>query len=259
MNSGIYEIVNTINGKKYIGSSKQLNIRKTRHFSNLRNNRHANSHLQNSFNKYGEENFEFSVILYCDKNDLEGYEQSWLNNTNARINQDYYNESDNADRPPIVAGKESHFWKGGKVKIVCKNCSDDIFVFPSKKENVKFCNQDCYSYWLSNELNKENHPNWRGGKEKLLCKECGDKYKVCKSEADNSKFCSLKCSNQGQNHGRSKLNRDDVEQIKRLLKRGNLTQQKISDRFEVDRTTISDIKRNKSWSHIEVKDDLDQN
>ena len=61
---GIYQIVNLIDGKKYIGSSKNLYNRKIRHFSTLRNNKHRNCHLQNAFNKYGEENFSFEVIEF---------------------------------------------------------------------------------------------------------------------------------------------------------------------------------------------------
>lgn len=63
---GIYQIVNLINGKKYVGSSQNLYNRKIRHFSTLRNNKHRNCHLQNAFNKYGEDNFSFEVIEFVD-------------------------------------------------------------------------------------------------------------------------------------------------------------------------------------------------
>ena len=61
---GIYQIVNLIDGKKYVGSSKNLYKRKSSHFYNLKNNKHRNCHLQNAFNKYGEENFSFEVIEF---------------------------------------------------------------------------------------------------------------------------------------------------------------------------------------------------
>lgn len=49
----IYKIINTINGKIYVGSAKYFAGRKGEHYSMLRNNKHSNKHLQNSYNKYG--------------------------------------------------------------------------------------------------------------------------------------------------------------------------------------------------------------
>lgn len=76
---GIYIILNTINGKKYVGQSKRLARRHRRHFNELKNNNHVNSHLQRAWNKYGGENFEFKVILNCDVDDLTYYENFFIN------------------------------------------------------------------------------------------------------------------------------------------------------------------------------------
>lgn len=65
MTSGIYLIKNTVNSKSYIGSTSNLSVRKSQHFRSLARNTHKNPHLQASFNKYGIETFEFSVIEYC--------------------------------------------------------------------------------------------------------------------------------------------------------------------------------------------------
>jgi group I intron endonuclease len=77
-NTGIYQIVNQINGKRYIGSSFQLKERKKQHLRLLDYN-HPNRHLQNAYNKYGENNFKFEVLLCCDKKDLLFYEQRAIN------------------------------------------------------------------------------------------------------------------------------------------------------------------------------------
>jgi group I intron endonuclease len=74
--SGIYEIKNILNGKRYIGQAKNLRKRKSQHFAKLKRNEHGNQHLQNSFNKYGIENFVFNIILYCELSELTYYEQS---------------------------------------------------------------------------------------------------------------------------------------------------------------------------------------
>lgn len=76
---GIYKIVNKKNDNFYIGSAVNLKRRKTRHFSELRNNKHNNKHLQAAWNKYGEESFVFSIVeLVSSKEHLYAAEDRWL-------------------------------------------------------------------------------------------------------------------------------------------------------------------------------------
>jgi group I intron endonuclease len=77
--SGIYCIMNKINNKKYIGSSISLYYRLNRHKSDLINNKHKNPHLQNSWNKYGKENFECFIIEYCKEDILNKREEYFIN------------------------------------------------------------------------------------------------------------------------------------------------------------------------------------
>jgi len=71
MSMGIYKIENMVNGKVYIGSSKDIKQRFRQHLSDLKNNRHHSIHLQRAWNKYGESNFKFSIIEELDYiNDL---------------------------------------------------------------------------------------------------------------------------------------------------------------------------------------------
>lgn len=65
MYSGIYKIENTINSKVYVGSSNNIKVRWRKHKALLRHNKHPNQHLQNAWNKYGEDMFIFSVIELC--------------------------------------------------------------------------------------------------------------------------------------------------------------------------------------------------
>ena len=62
MESGIYKILNNINGKIYIGSTKNFNKRWVTHKYLLRLNKHENKHLQYAWNKYGEVHFEFIKV-----------------------------------------------------------------------------------------------------------------------------------------------------------------------------------------------------
>lgn len=76
--SGIYCIENKINHKTYIGSSKNIYQRLLKHFALLRHNKHENAHLQNAWNKYGEDNFEWLVLEKCNIKELTIREQYCL-------------------------------------------------------------------------------------------------------------------------------------------------------------------------------------
>lgn len=78
ISSGIYLIINNTDIKSYVGSASDITRRFTNHLYNLRHNKHYNKHLQSSWNKYGESNFEFHVIEYCPKEKLIEREQFYL-------------------------------------------------------------------------------------------------------------------------------------------------------------------------------------
>lgn len=62
---GIYCIECKIDGKKYIGLSRDIYERWKQHKKELKCNRHINRHLQFAWNKYGEENFSFYILEEC--------------------------------------------------------------------------------------------------------------------------------------------------------------------------------------------------
>lgn len=80
MSIGIYKITNLLNGKMYIGQSVDIEKRWSTHKAELKNNYHYNIHLQNAWNKYGEENFEFSIVEECNIDQLNQREIYWISN-----------------------------------------------------------------------------------------------------------------------------------------------------------------------------------
>ena len=63
----------------YVGSSINFKRRWNRHKCDLRANRHACRHLQNSFNKYGERTFSFEVLEFVtDTSKIIDREQFWI-------------------------------------------------------------------------------------------------------------------------------------------------------------------------------------
>ena len=67
----IYKIENLINHKIYIGLTNNIVRRRTRHFTDLKNNRHDNHFLQKEYNIYGYDNFSFSIEFEGDITEQE--------------------------------------------------------------------------------------------------------------------------------------------------------------------------------------------
>lgn len=91
MEAGVYLISNNVNGKCYVGSTVHLDQRRREHFSRLANNKHINAHLQNAYNKYGREAFDFEILETIDiddniKDKLLKREQFWVDNLKPEYN-----------------------------------------------------------------------------------------------------------------------------------------------------------------------------
>lgn len=84
INSGVYQIYNPYNQKRYIGSSINIEERFKQHKRSLRGNRHCNKHLQNAWNKY-KDILIFEPLEYCEPEYLLELEQYYI---------DYYNSAD---------------------------------------------------------------------------------------------------------------------------------------------------------------------
>lgn len=79
-NSGIYQIRNLINNKRYIGQTNNFSRRKNEQFSTLENNKSNNIHLQRAYNKYGKEKFIFEILEYVNLSNDDEYNKLILFN-----------------------------------------------------------------------------------------------------------------------------------------------------------------------------------
>lgn len=83
--SGIYSITSP-SGNQYIGSAVSFRLRWNKHRSRLRAGTHHCAPLQASWEKYGEENFKFEVLIVCTRENLLFYEQSAIDILRPRYN-----------------------------------------------------------------------------------------------------------------------------------------------------------------------------
>ena len=82
---GLYKITNKITGKYYIGYSKDIYNRFTRHQNALKSNYHINPKLQHSYNKHTLEAFTFEIIHKFDNiEDAKNKELEYLENLEIR-------------------------------------------------------------------------------------------------------------------------------------------------------------------------------
>ena len=81
MTNGIYKITCLANNKCYIGKSVNLNKRLHNHYYGLTNNKHHSPYLQNSFNKYGIDNFIITILIsgIFTQEELSDLEKKYIN------------------------------------------------------------------------------------------------------------------------------------------------------------------------------------
>jgi group I intron endonuclease len=84
--SGIYIITNLDNGKRYVGSSKDIYNRLHEHLHNLNNNKAHNKHFQSSWNKHGENVFIYGILEFCQEQERFEREQYYIDSLNPEYN-----------------------------------------------------------------------------------------------------------------------------------------------------------------------------
>lgn len=75
---GIYEIANSVSGRRYVGSTTHFKRRWSEHRKMLRAGNHRNAPLQSAWKKYGEAVFRFTVLAVLEDREIIPTEQRLL-------------------------------------------------------------------------------------------------------------------------------------------------------------------------------------
>lgn len=220
LKSGIYKITNVVNNKIYIGSTSNLYNRKHHHFSKLKHNKHSNPHLQNSYNKYGKDNFIFEILEECDINSLIEKEQYYLDSIKCDYNKRVIAESNRGWKMPDETKKKISEANKGRI-----NTEEYKKRHSKLLKGIKRSKEACENIRRSKlgiTFTKEH-------KEKL--KKAYNKRKVKGNP--------------------TKLDRNKVKKIKILLEEGK-SLSFIANIFNVSSAMISRIKNNHAWSEIKI-------
>jgi len=169
---GIYKISNKINNKNYIGSTVNLYRRKNEHLTKLRKNTHYNAYLQNSFNKYEEENFEFTILdLVYDLTLLVEKEQYWMDFYESNVKEMGYNIRIKAESNVFLTMSE-----GSKNKCSIANKNREV----SEETRQKLSIANTGKKHIKSEATREKLSIANKGK--VFSKESKDKMSIARIE-----------------------------------------------------------------------------
>jgi group I intron endonuclease len=223
--SGIYEIINVRNQKRYIGQTKNLYRRQCSHIGKLRRNIHPNKHLQNAWNKYGEDVFQFRVLEYCPLENLDARELFWINCYQS--NQVGYNIRIDPVNNRGVKWSEEHREKMGKI---------------INDENS----------WFKNHIipRVTMEKAWEASRNRIWTQEERERHSKRMTGVKTKDTSRMKAAQTGENNGDAKLTELEAKQIIYLLDRG-YESALLADIYKVAFGTISAIKRCRAWTYFD--------
>ena len=220
---GIYLIKNIKNNMVYIGSSIDLKHRFKMHKTDLINQKHHNKMLQEDWNLYGFNCFEFTILETTNEHcDLIEFERKWINKFIEQDNKKVYNMFLNATA------------KGFKVSERTKNKISNATILQLKNNGHPFLGKhqsDAVKKKLKELNTGKGNPN----------------YGIKTSDATKEKI-SIKA--RGINNASSKLKECDVIEIRESYTSKINTVVELAQIYNVHLQTIYFILQRKTWKHI---------
>lgn len=245
---GIYQIVNKVNQKKYIGSSIRLQGRKKRHFSELNCNIHHSQALQRAYNKYGKDNFNFFILEYCEIEKLLEREQYYLDNLKPEYNicktaGNCLGVKRSVETIEKIASTNKKVWEDKNLRT-----PNSKYGRNKKRENNAL---------IKHQKEQRNLQIIEDLKLGIRQDELSKKYNLSPSaitqlKKKNNLIIDNRVISRGSNNNFSKLTEEQVKEIKYLLK-DKVKQQTIADKYNVKLRTIKAIQSGQNWNHITIE------
>lgn len=244
---GIYSIKNKIDGKLYIGKAVNIEGRFRTHISSLKKNKHDNDYLQNAWNKYGSESFEFSILEKCDKDSLNDREIFHISNLKTK-RPGGYNLTDGGDgitNPSDSTRKKiSESMTGKKRSEESKRKQSESLMGHPGRRGWKQTSEAKRKISIKNTGQKRSDDFRKGvserNRERVVKEETKEKIRNTMLKSGTSK---------GENNPRAKISELLVLWVRDLLSK-NIKNIKIHKITGVSVDTISRIKNKKGWNHV---------
>ena len=204
---GIYKFTNKINGKSYIGQSRNIDYRKKSHLANYNNPNSTdyNGLFHRAIRKYGKNNFVFEILEECDCNDLNEREKFYIQ---------YYN---------TLTPNGYNMVPGGFCAIGTKLSLNDVEDITDMLRNTNISNKEIAKMYgviesMIGGINTGAH--WKRD----------IAYPIRKTS-----------------YKKKTLNISDVRKIIKLIETTNMTLKCIGQMFEVGEHAVSAINRGNAW------------
>lgn len=221
----IYSYKNLINGKQYIGQTINPKQRYNQHKSSAFNkkDKEYNSPLHRAFRKYGYENFKYTVLAETDDIDiLNKLEIYFIKKYNTKIPNGYNIEEGgkNCKKPQTEEQKR---------KLM------EAKAFLTKEEvielRIAYQNNESPKKIYEEKYKDRLHYN------SFLNIWSGRRYSSIMPEAINK--------------GRhTKLTAEIVRKIREDKEKTNLSYQKLAEKYNISKSTISDIIKKRTWKNV---------
>ena len=240
----VYKIINKINDKKYIGSTKDKKKRWKEHRRKLRKGCHENIYLQRSWDKYGSINFEFSVVEKVDKSsNLIEREQYYMDEFESEYN--IVPKADGSEMSEDTRAKISESKKGEKHPLYGEHRSEET------KRRIGEGNKGKELSKKTKRKISENHADMSGKNNpfygKTHSQEIREKLRKANEGENNPNWGKT-----GEDASNNRLTKKKVKVIKHLLEGGQFKQSEIGDMYGVNQTAISKIAVGRTWPHVEI-------
>jgi group I intron endonuclease len=267
----IYKITNKNDNKFYVGSAQDLQRRWRKHKESLRANRHHNKHLQNDWNKHGEEAFRFEILEEIkEDHELIEAEQKWLDLTLACDRTIGYNIEPTAGsrlgRKQTEATKKkiSEAFSGEKHPFYGKTLSKE------HREKISRSNKGKIAWNKGKKLSPLSEETKRKMSQKLSGRPVSNetREKISKSlkghqvsEETREKLRKANLGREVKKETREKLRKslsgekapsavmtwEKVRELRKLRKENQLSSVKLAKMFGISQSAAYNIIKHKTW------------
>jgi group I intron endonuclease len=229
MTCGIYKITNKQNEKFYIGSSVDVEQRWYTHKSYLRRNVHVNQHLQNAWNKHGEDNFIFSILVETDEDALLDKEQEFIDETNCCDREVGYNKALFAGSP--MKGRKHYPETIEKLRKISASRVNS----PETRRKISLANKGSV---FSAETRKRMSDAKKGIAPATSF--------LPPSPEGRKRISEYAKTRTGHKNPNSRLTPEQIHGMRKDFEEGELTNGKIAEKYGVSISTVKRIKYGKS-------------
>ena len=234
MSCGIYKITNKINGKSYIGLSKNIEHRWRQHELKSFNpdDREYEKSLYRALRKYGLENFNWEILEECPEEQLADREIYWIGYYNSYA--EGYNETPGGDIGNINQG-EAH--------PNHKLTEEDVMTIRFYYKNLAR-KKDIYTLY-KNRIGKSGFGKiWKG--------ETWTNIMMEVYTPERKQYHRNNTGNSGIANGRAIVSAEDVRAIRLRKKNGEQCSSVAKDYLEISKGGFYDIWSGKNWKNVVV-------